>query len=157
MAGRGLFAEGKGLLKGSAGIDPTQGDMDITPMIDVTFLLLIFFMVASTMKGTPEIDVPPADHSMGVETGQAIILTIRADRNGGTAHQILLGDGLGEEADLDGVRRYVEEGVRMGKLKVVLKAEGDVSHGLVDDVAKTIKGVEGVEMFLGVGDKPSAR
>ncbi len=37
-------------------------DLDITPMIDVTFLLLIFFMVASTMQATAENDIPPAKH-----------------------------------------------------------------------------------------------
>jgi hypothetical protein len=30
-----------------------DADLDITPMIDVTFLLLIFFMVTSTLQGTP--------------------------------------------------------------------------------------------------------
>ena len=28
---------------------PNDGDMDITPMIDITFLLLIFFLVATRM------------------------------------------------------------------------------------------------------------
>lgn len=56
----------------------TTGDMDITPMIDVVFLLLIFFMVASTMQGTPEIDVPPAVHSLGVEANDAVVVTIFA-------------------------------------------------------------------------------
>ena len=37
-----------------------EADLDITPMIDVVFLLLIFFMVTSTMQGTPDRDIPPA-------------------------------------------------------------------------------------------------
>ena len=65
-----------------------------------------------------------------------------------------MGDGEGPEADLNEVRRYVEESVRDGKKRIVLKGEGDVSHGLVDDVAQTIKSVEGVELYMGVGDKP---
>ena len=35
-----------------------DADIDITPMIDVTFQLLIFFMVTSTMQGTPPAIVP---------------------------------------------------------------------------------------------------
>ena len=38
----------------------TEMELDITPMIDVTFLLLIFFMVASTMQATAENDSPTA-------------------------------------------------------------------------------------------------
>ena len=33
-------------------------EIDITPMIDVTFQLLIFFMVTSTMQGNPPAEVP---------------------------------------------------------------------------------------------------
>jgi len=35
-------------------------EMDITPMIDVTFLLLIFFIVASKMDESANVPLPPA-------------------------------------------------------------------------------------------------
>ena len=38
--------------------------------------------------------------------------------------------------------------------KFVVKAEGDVPHGMVEEVAKAIKAVEGTELYMGVGDKP---
>ena len=123
-------------------------------MIDVTFLLLIFFMVASTMQGTPDVDVPPAQHSIGVDSANASVVTILAPKNSADSPHIVLGDGEGEEADLKDVRGYVEDSLRNRKPRIVLKAEGDVSHGLVDDVAQTIKSVEGAELFMGVGDKP---
>lgn len=37
---------------------PEDTEIDITPMIDVTFQLLIFFMVTSTMQGNPPAIVP---------------------------------------------------------------------------------------------------
>ncbi len=151
MAKRGLFTDAGSFGGGRKLVD---GEMDITPMIDVTFLLLIFFMVASTMQGTPDVDVPPAQHSVGVDSAGAAIVTILAARNSSESPRIVLGDGEGPEADLNEVRRYVEESVRDGKKRIVLKGEGDVSHGLVDDVAQTIKSVEGVELYMGVGDKP---
>ena len=46
-----------------------EAELDITPMIDVTFLLLIFFMVTSTMQGKPDLDVPPVKHGVGVDAG----------------------------------------------------------------------------------------
>ena len=151
MAKRGLFSDA-GQFGGKRKM--TDGEMDITPMIDVTFLLLIFFMVASTMQGTPDVDVPPAVHSIGVDSAGAAIVTILAPLNSSEAPKIVLGDGEGEEANQSDVRRYVEENARDGRKRIVLKAEGDVPHGLVDEVAQTIKSVEGVELYMGVGDKP---
>ncbi len=151
MARRGLFSDAGSFGGGRKLVD---GEMDITPMIDVTFLLLIFFMVASTMQGTPDVDVPPAEHSIGVDSAGAAIVTILAPLSSAEPPRIVLGDGEGPEADLSEVRRYVEESVRDGKKRIVLKAEGDVTHGLVDDVAQAIKSVEGVELYMGVGDKP---
>ncbi len=52
-------------------------DLDITPMIDVVFLLLIFFMVTSTMQSKRDLDVPPAKHGVGVDSAAATILTIK--------------------------------------------------------------------------------
>ena len=152
MARRGLFSDAGSFGGGRKLVD---GEMDITPMIDVTFLLLIFFMVASTMQGTPDVDVPPAQHSIGVDSAGAAVVTILAAKSSSESPRIVLGDGEGPEADLSDVRRYVEESARDGKKRVVLKAEGDVVHGLVDEVAQTIKSIEGIELYMGVGDKPA--
>ncbi|WP_010585198.1 ExbD/TolR family protein [Schlesneria paludicola] len=151
MARRGLFSDAGSF---GGGRKVADGEMDITPMIDVTFLLLIFFMVASTMQGTPDVDVPPAQHSIGVDSASATVVTILAPKNSADSPHIVMGDGAGEEADLADVRRYVEESVRDRKNRIVLKAEGDVSHGLVDEVSQAIKSVDGAELFMGVGDKP---
>ncbi len=151
MPRRGIFS-GAGSFGG--GRKMADGEMDITPMIDVTFLLLIFFMVASTMQGTPDVDVPPAQHSIGVDSAGAAVVTILAPKSSAEPSRIVLGDGEGPEADLADVRRYVEDNARDGKKRIVLKAEGDVIHGLVDDVAQIIKSVDGVELYMGVGDKP---
>ena len=152
MASRGLFSDADGSFGGSR--KSIEGDLDITPMIDVTFLLLIFFMVCSTMQGKPDIDVPVAIHSIGIDAAGAAVVTILAPASSAESPRIVLGDVKGDEGDLNDVRRYVEDQVREGKHKVVLKAEGDVPHGLVEEVAKAIKSVEGVELFMGVGDKP---
>lgn len=130
------------------------GDLDITPMIDVTFLLLIFFMVASTMQGTPAIDLPPAVHSKGVTVSSSTVVTVLAPRGAESFPVILLGDGKGPEATPSELKNHLEDQQRSGINRVVIKAEGDVPHGFVDEVARTIKSVEGLEMYLGVGDAP---
>ncbi len=153
MASRGLFTDAGGSFGGKR--KPIEGELDITPMIDVTFLLLIFFMVSSTMQGKPDLDVPVAVHSIGIDSKGAAVITIYAPASSAESPRIVLGDVKGDEGDLNDVRRYVEDQVREGRHKVVVKAEGDVPHGVVEDVAKAVKSVEGVELFMGVGDKPS--
>ena len=56
--------------------------MDMTPMVDVAFLLLIFFMVTTVFR-TPkalEINLPPNDAT--VEVAQSNLLTLRVKEDG---------------------------------------------------------------------------
>ena len=106
------------------------------------------------MQGKPDLDVPVATHSLGIDSRGAAVVTIFAPASSAESPRIVLGDVKGEEGDLNAVRRYIEDQVREGRHKVVVKAEGDVPHGVVEEVAKTIKSVEGVELYMGVGDKP---
>ena len=55
-----------------------EADLDITPMIDVVFLLLIFFMVTSTMQGTPDRDIPPASSGTNANAAGFVNLVIFA-------------------------------------------------------------------------------
>lgn len=49
---------------GGGGINREDTDMDMTPMVDVTFLLLIFFMVTAAFSLQKSIEVPaPKDNS----------------------------------------------------------------------------------------------
>jgi biopolymer transport protein ExbD len=49
-------------------------DMDLTPMVDVTFLLLIFFMITASFSIQKTIHVPPPENE-----GQAPIITEQED------------------------------------------------------------------------------
>lgn len=153
MASRSLFPDDEGPAFG-ARRKPVEGDLDITPMIDVTFLLLIFFMVSSTMRGKPDLDVPVAEHAIGVDSLGAAVITIFSARSVADSPRIVLGDVQGSEGDLSDVRRYVEEKSREGIRKFIVKAEGDVPHGVVEDVSRAIKAVDGTELYMGVGDRP---
>ena len=53
-----------------------EAEMDMTPMIDVTFQLLIFFMLTNHLANPAPIDVPEAVHGRGIDAAgrQAIIL-----------------------------------------------------------------------------------
>ena len=46
--------------------NPDDGELDITPMIDITFLLLAFFVVASKMDPQAAIELPKASYGVSV-------------------------------------------------------------------------------------------
>lgn len=56
-------------------------DVNITPLIDIVFLLLIFFMVSTTFERESEIDItlPEATIDAGKEVSDVIEITIGAD------------------------------------------------------------------------------
>lgn len=51
-------------------------EMDITPMIDITFLLLIFFIVCSTMDPTKIGTIPEADNGLAISAKDSAVIFI---------------------------------------------------------------------------------
>ena len=129
---------------------PEDVDLDITPMIDVTFLLLIFFMVTSTMQGTPDLDIPPAQHGDEVDTTTSTEIQILAAKASGGDPTIMIDD---RRATLEEVRAHVMEGAQQGKMAAIIMADREVPEGIVMEVEKIIAEVEGVTLHVGVRDK----
>jgi biopolymer transport protein ExbD len=129
----------------------SEADLDITPMIDVTFLLLIFFMVTSTMRPARELDLPPAVYGTGVPDESAAVIVIKLSE--GQNPVLELGEAPGTPAVLEDVRAYVEAQADEGRTEVVIKADRDVPHGFVQKVAREIASVDGVEFSYAVRDR----
>jgi len=119
-----------------------SADLDITPMIDITFLLLIFFLVASTPDSQTAVDLPPAEHGKGVSEQNAVILTV-AHRGENRTPAVYVADGkigapLPDEVEAQEARivQAVEQGFFVdGKSAVLVKAEKNVKHRHVSRVA----------------------
>lgn len=69
-------------------------DMDITPMIDITFLLLIFFLVASRIDDNSTIKLPQARHGMSISVTDSVVLTVIESGDGIRIH-------AGENVDVE--------------------------------------------------------
>lgn len=126
------------------------GDLDITPMIDVTFLLLIFFMVTSTMSSQRLVDVPPAKHGVNVDRSSAILIVVRSPRTSGGEPTIELN---GEAASVDEVGDFVREENAKGKAHVVIRAGREVPHGFVQRIIREANLTDELEFSFGVEDK----
>jgi len=136
----------------------TDSEMDITPMIDVTFLLLIFFLVASTPDVQAVIELPPADHGIGVSQRDSTIITI--GDSGQENAPVFLADGRYPNALISGsleaqrqiIAEHVQEGLhsKSKKSDVLIKADRSVKHRDVARVIKAVSHVEGVRIHLAV-------
>ncbi len=96
-------------LKAAGRVPLEDLDMDMSPMIDLVFLLLIFFMVASTIIIVPidaEVEPPIALSAMPQENQRGrILVNIRAD---GTITGMNPDEPLaGPEASLEEVEAYI--------------------------------------------------
>ncbi|MBN2473034.1 MAG: biopolymer transporter ExbD [Pirellulales bacterium] len=131
-------------------------DLDITPMIDITFLLLIFFLVASTADVQSSVDLPPARHGRGISERTSVILTI-AERGSPGSALVYLGDGtsgtpLPDDPDVqeEQIARAVQKGFNEGRSTVLVKAEKGVLHREVSRVAAAAGQVEGIHLHMAV-------
>lgn len=117
-----------------------DNEMDITPMIDITFLLLIFFLVSSKMNAEQAVDLPKARHGGVVAGKESVILLMK--RGSGDEAEVLKGDGSSFSSDVDQqnaeIAEYVQQGIDAGKKHVIIKAEGNVRHGEIGRVSGAI-------------------
>ena len=132
----------------------SDADLDITPMIDVTFLLLIFFMVTSTMQPDEVLDIPTSVHGLGVEANSAILITISA----GEPPMINLVEDNNKTEDPETVGPYVQQRMQQGRKHVIIKAERLVQHGFVQKVTReanpVIKKFDGAKFSIATEDTP---
>ncbi|WP_164103226.1 ExbD/TolR family protein [Candidatus Laterigemmans baculatus] len=115
-------------------------EIDITPMIDIVFLLLIFFVVASKMDPTQTAAVPAATHGTSVSSKDSAVIFMR--RGGGDQAEVLRGDESpfsdDEEAQRSEIVDYVTQQLDLGKQQVMILGEKDVSVGEVARVQRVI-------------------
>ncbi len=133
-----------------------EADMDITPMIDITFLLLIFFLVASTSDDQARVDLPKAHYGVGVSANTSIFFTItQGGLNSAAVYQAdgkIVDSQLGDDPQQQNnqIENAVAAAVGRGLTNVVIKAERGVPHRDVARVAAAASRVAGIKIFLAV-------
>lgn len=113
--------------------------INVTPLVDVTLVLLIIFMVTATfiVKETIEVELPRAA-SGGESVGTTVNLVL--DHEG-----VLYLDG--EAISFDQARRAVREALKTGEdAKAIISADKRISHGKVVEVIDLVK-TEGLHKF----------
>jgi biopolymer transport protein ExbD len=110
----------------------------MTPMVDVAFLLLIFFMSTTQFKPPEEISVqlPSSSSELKVPESGIIILTI--NKQG----RIYIGDEKGRTAEVPSgmlAQAILQERSRRPAARMIVKGDRDVDFAVVSTVMKTLQ------------------
>lgn len=119
-------------------------EMDITPMIDITFLLLIFFVVCSTMDPSKLGRIPEAKMATAVSADDSAV--IRIENDGPDRVIVKRGDGVefsrDEDAQVSEIVEFVtgelESTTKRSKEQVLIFADEDVKVTHVTRVQRII-------------------
>jgi biopolymer transport protein ExbD len=109
-----------------------EGGIIMTPLIDMVFLTLIFFMVNATLSINPaiRIDLPRARTSLGA-LSEEIVVSVRADGGLYIGERLVSVEDFGLE-----LRR---EMARVGKRSILLQGERTISYESLMEVMDQAK------------------
>lgn len=127
-------------------------------MIDITFLMLIFFLVGSTPDQKTAIELPEALYGKAVAQLESVVFTIA--EGGLDQSPVYEADGKlpefllskNPEAQAEQIREAVARGKREGKNDVIIKADRGVTYRNVARVMSHISEIEGIKLHLAVLD-----
>lgn len=128
--------------------------IDMTPMVDVAFLLLTFFMLTTQFRPPTEVDVVLPDSHSQIKLPETDVMTLTIDKDGtlymGVDSQYLRRKLFGEEnmlktdvaiqlAELP--QKLVEARIANPKLRAVIKSDRNTEYGAVLDVMDILQRV----------------
>lgn len=129
-------------------------EFDITAMVDLVFMMNIYFLVTFVTVAMGGMNLPSADFCTPLDADTAVIVRIERTLDGESAN-VYLGDGdkgepLADNAEQERlIHAAVEEGVAGGKTAVLLKADRNVRLSDMFRIA-TAASVEGIKLHVAV-------
>ena len=122
-------------------------ECDFTPMIDAMFLLLMFNMIAYSLSGGSQLQLPRAKNSKGEDASEALVIMMvpgkagqgtRLDIRGSKKSQ--MNESTKSNATLDEVRRAIEtyKDKSVTNKQVVIKIEKSIPYRELHEVSKYV-------------------
>ena len=117
-----------------------DSEADITPMIDMTFLLLIYFVVTSTMDPSKIGLIPKATAGLNVSAEESAVLFLSVGSTNKANVTSFEGKEFSSDEDTQAgeIVEYITEEIDQGKKQVMLFGDEEVRVGEVTRVQRII-------------------
>ena len=116
--------------------------LEITPLIDVVFLLLIFFMLATSFaeRSAFKIDLPKSTAAKTKSTLKEVQVLVDKDRNVYVRYTDNSGKSQNEKLDLASFVSVVSEKLKNSESKdVIISADKDIDYGFIVEIMSLLK------------------
>ena len=116
--------------------------LEITPIIDVVFLLLIFFMLATTFdeRSAFKIDLPKSTAAKTKSTLKEVQVLVDKDKNVYLRYTDNSGKSQNERLDLTSFVSVVSEKLNNSENKdVIISADKNIDYGFIVEVMSLLK------------------
>ncbi|HKK52928.1 MAG TPA: biopolymer transporter ExbD [Myxococcota bacterium] len=106
-------------------------EINLSPMIDCIFILLIFFIVTTVFIEEPGVEIFKPDATVDTDLEKnSIIIAVTAD------NRVVYG---GKELGIAGVGARVRQMLNKDELPVIIQADSRAEHGVFSDVWSEVK------------------
>ncbi len=107
--------------------------IDMTPMVDVAFLLLIFFMSTSQFDPPQKVPITLPDSHSNLKVPESDVLVLGIDKESRLYWQ--LGKNPQQETDIASLEQLLTDQRRRNpRLRVAIKADKESEYGMMEDV-----------------------
>ena len=116
--------------------------LEITPLIDVVFLLLIFFMLATSFdeRSAFKIDLPKSTAAKTKSTLKEVQVLVDKDRNVYVRYTDNSGKSQNEKLDLTSFVSVVSEKLNNSENKdVIISADKNIDYGFIVEIMSLLK------------------
>src|SRR5689334_9319531 len=146
-------------MSGSAGSKSKaleDAHFDVTPLVDLVFMMNIYFLVVWVVTALAEVNLPPAKHVVASDADSMVVLAM-VNKDGQTG--VFVGDAgtdppLTSPAEIDArVRRAVEDGAKENKEMVLIKAAREVKLRDLAKISSIVTSVSKMKIRLAVMEK----
>ncbi len=107
--------------------------IDMTPMVDVAFLLLIFFMSTSQFDPPQKVPITLPDSHSNLKVPESDVMVLGIDKESRLYWQ--LGKNAQQETDMASLEQLlIDQRRRNPRLRVAIKADKESEYGVMEDV-----------------------